>query len=206
MNSDREKVAILAADVGSSKNFGWAGTWSDTIQQGTSIEELGTTLVDLVRDGWRTCLGFECPVFIPCPSDARALSKQREGERGKPWCAGAGANSCILGIQQLCWLLDRLKFSVRSEVRATLDWSEFQAGNYSLYLWEAFVSGTSKSQSHIGDAQIALRAFANALPHPETANAVTCSRPISFAGLALLWSGLSDDASVIHRSSLVIRA
>jgi hypothetical protein len=86
-----------------------------------------------------------------------------------------------------------------------LEWDEFQAGNYSLYLWEAFVSGTSKSQTHVGDAQIALSAFLNALPHPEGANAVTCSRSISLAGLALLWSGLSDDLSIIHRSSLVIR-
>lgn len=53
--------------------------------------------------------------------------------------------------------------------------------------------------------KIALSAFANALPHPEAANAATCSRPISLAGLALLWSGLSDDVSIIHRSSLVIR-
>lgn len=206
MNLDKERIAILVADVGGSGNFGWAGKWSDSTQHGTSIEELGTTLVDLVRDGWRTCLGFECPVFIPCPNDARALSKQRDGERGKPWCAGAGANSCIIGVQQLCWLLDRLRSNVRSDIRATLDWGEFQAGNYSLYLWEAFVSGPSKSQSHVGDAQIALSAFANALPHPEAASAVICSRPISFAGLALLWSGLSEDLSIIHRSSLVIRA
>jgi len=206
MDTGIENLATLVADVGGSKNFGWAGEWSNNTKSGSSIDELAETLVDLVRDGWRVSLGFECPLFIPCPSDAIALVKQREGERGKPWCAGAGANAGMLGIQQLCWLLGALKSNSESEVRATINWDEFKTGSYSLFVWEAFVTGKAKSGSHVGDAKIALRAFVESLPHPEAANAVSCSRPISLAGLALLWSGLSIDVSVLHRPTLVFRA
>jgi hypothetical protein len=205
MNASIEKLAILVADVGSTKNFGWAGEWSNSTKSGSSIDELADTLVDLVRDGWRVSLGFECPLFIPCPTDAAALVKQRDGEAGKPWCAGAGANAGILGIQQLCWLLGNLKTNVQGEVHATTNWDDFKIGSYSLYLWEAFVTGKAKSDSHIGDAQKALRTFANALPDLEAANSVKCSRPISLAGLALLWSGLSVDISVLHFPTLVLR-
>jgi hypothetical protein len=204
-NSSIEKLAILVADVGGSKNFGWAGEWGSTTKSGRSIDELAEALLDLVKDSWRVSLGFECPLFIPCPADAAALVKQRDGEAGKPWCAGAGANAGILGIQQLCWPLGTLKSNVQREVRATLDWDDFKTGSYSLYLWEAFVTGKAKSDSHIGDAQKALRTFANAMPDLEAANSVKCSRPISLAGLALLWSGLSLDVSVLHRPTLVLR-
>lgn len=128
-----EKLAILVADVGSAKNFGWAGEWSDITKSGSSIDELAKTLVGLVQDDWRVSLGFE-------------------------------------------------------------------------YLWEAFVTGKAKSDIHVGDAQKALRTFADALPDLEAANRVKCSRPISLAGLALLWSGLSVDVSVLHLPILVLRA
>jgi hypothetical protein len=206
MNASIEKLAILVADVGSTKKFGWAGQWGNGTKSGGSIDALAETLLHLIQDGWRVSLGFECPLFIPCPWDATALVKQREGEAGKPWCAGAGANAGILGIQQLCWLLGTLKSKVPCEVHATTNWAEFKTGSYSLYLWEAFVTGKAKSDSHIGDAQKALRTFADALPDLETANSVKCPRPISLAGLALLWPGLSLDVSVLHRPTLVLKA
>ncbi len=206
MKAGIENLAILVADVGGSKNFGWAGEWGNVTKSGGSINELAETLLNLIREGWRVSLGFECPLFIPCPTDALALVKQRDGEGGKPWCAGAGANVGMLGIQQLCWLLGTLRSNIQSGVRATMNWDEFKTGSYSLYLWEAFVTGKAKSDSHIGDAQKALRAFVKALPGVEAVGSVNCARPISLAGLALLWSGLSLDVSVLHEPTIVLTA
>jgi len=204
LKTNIKKLAILAADVGSRENFGWAGQWGSETDSGSSIKGLAGKLVDLVQDDWCVCLGFECPLFIPCPPHETALGKQREGEKGKPWSAGAGANSGILGVQQLCWVLDELKSNIRHDVQATLNLDEFKTGSYSLYIWEAFVSGAGKSKTHVGDARTALETFMNALPDPGTG--VTCSRPISFAGLALLWSGLSNDTNLIHQPALVLTA
>lgn len=201
-----DKLAVLVADVGSSKNFGWAGQWGKEAESGRSIKGLAERLLDLHKNNWCVCLGFECPLFIPCPEDEAVLVKQREGEKGKPWCAAAGANSGMLGVQQLCWLLDNLKSNTNHKVQVTLNWSEFETGPHLLYLWEAFVSGAAKSDSHVGDAQKAVRLFVDALPRPDAGRAVTCSRPISFAGLALLWSGFSDDINVIHSLPLVLKA
>lgn len=61
------------------------------------------------RDGYLISLGLECRLSIPCPEIDTDLGKQREGEKGKPWSAGAGANAAMFGMQQLCWLLSRLK-------------------------------------------------------------------------------------------------
>jgi len=198
-----ERIAVFAADVGSRKKFGWACSRRD--QAGNSIGELARAMVQMGRDGWYISLGFECPLSIPCPGTEMGLGKQRDGEKGKPWSAGAGANAAILGMQQLCWLLGRLRRSLDGDKRATVDWGRFQSGRFKLFLWEAFITGASKTDSDIGDARKAVQAFVDALPDPRKANGVTCKKPVSIAGTALLWSGWSSDLALLHKPVLVLK-
>jgi hypothetical protein len=207
MTISLERLAIFAADVGSARkgNFGWAYKWRDDEDDGDSIEELADAIVRVDRNGGYVSLGFECPLFIPCPVKEADLGKQREGESGRPWSAGAGANAAVLGIEQLCWLLTHVRTRLDGTPLGTLDWAEFQSGRYKLFLWEAFVTGEAKSASHTEDALKAVRAFDSALPDPSKANRVSCASAISLAGLALLWTGWSEDSTILHKPTLVLK-
>ena len=200
-----DKLAILAADVGSIRNFGWACEYDRKSETGDSIEQLASTAVQVAGDGLYLALGFECPLFIPCPLEMSGLVKPREGEAGKPWCAGAGATVGMLGIQQLCWVLRYVLNNIEGEVRGTVDWAEFQKGGHKLFLWEAFVSGKGKTESHTSDALAAVRAFKSALPNPTMASTVTCTEPISLGGLALVWTGWSKELRLLHQPILVLK-
>jgi hypothetical protein len=203
LSASAERIAVFAADVGSRKKFGWASAPGD--QCGNSIGELAKAMVRMGRDGFRISLGFECPLSIPCPGTEMGLGKQRDGEKGKPWSAGAGANAAILGMQQLCWLLRRLGRSLDVDKRATIDWGRFQTGRFKLFLWEAFITGSAKTDSDIDDARKAVQTFVDTLPDPRAANAVTCKKPVSIAGMALLWSGWSSDLTLLHKTVLVLK-
>jgi len=203
LSASVERIAVFAADVGSRKKFGWACSRGD--QAGNSIGELAKAMVRMGRDGHRISLGFECPLSIPCPGKEMGLGKQRDGEKGKPWSAGAGANAAIMGMQQLCWLLGRLRRGLDGDKRATVDWGRFQTGRFKLFLWEAFITGSAKTDSDIGDARKAVQTFVDALPDPREANAVTCKKPVSIAGMALLWSGWSSDLALLRKPVLVLK-
>ncbi len=203
VSANAERVAIFAADVGSRKKFGWAGAPGD--QCGNSTGGLAKAMVRMGRDGYRISLGFECPLSIPCPGTEMGLGMQRQGEKGKPWSAGAGPNAAMVGMQQLCWLLGRLKGSLDRNKRATVCWGKFQSGRFKLFLWEAFITGSAKTGTHVGDARKAVQTFVAALPDPREANAVTCKKPVSIAGMALLWSGWSSDLALLRKPVLVLK-
>lgn len=154
LSASVERIAVFPADVGSRKKFGWACVPGD--QCGNSIGELAKAMVRMGRDGYPISLGFECPLSIPCPGKEMGLGKQRDGEKGRPWSARAGANAAIVGMQQLCWLLGRLRRGLNGDRRATVDWGRFQTGRFNLFLWEAFITGSAKTDSDIGDAREAL--------------------------------------------------
>lgn len=189
-----DRLAIFAADVGSSKKFGWACLPGDPA--GSSIRELARAMILMGRDGYLISLGLECPLSIPCPEIDTDLGKQREGEKGKPWSAGAGANVAMFGMQQLCWLLSRLKEGLDADVGATLDWGEFQTGEYKLFLWEAFITGTAKTDSDIGDARKAVRRF---LMHCPTRERPIAS-PVRSQFPSLGWHSCGLDGRTTSRS------
>jgi len=110
-----------------------------------------------------------------------------------------------MGVQQLCWLLRRLRRGLDGDKRATVDWGKFQTGRFKLFLWEAFITGSAKTDSDIGDARKAVQTFVDALPDPRQANAVTCEKPVSIAGTALLWSGWSSDLALLRKAVLVLK-
>jgi hypothetical protein len=63
MNASIEKLAILVADVGSTKNFGWAGEWSNSTKSGSSIDELADTKT--LGPTWVQQLPNQVPNRIP---------------------------------------------------------------------------------------------------------------------------------------------
>jgi hypothetical protein len=205
MTINSKQIAIFCVDVGSQKNFGWASLCDGRTLQGCDIESLLKELVVAAHLTLPVAIGFECPLFIPCPSKHEFLGKGRQGEMGRPWGATAGALVALHGLQQMCWLLERLKEEWPGQPHATLSWNKLDKGDYRLLLWEAFVSGKTKTDSHTGDALAAATAFHNALPDPLKVSEITCDNAISLAGLALLWSGWTRDEQILHEETLVIR-
>jgi hypothetical protein len=128
----------------------------------------------------------------------------RPGEGNRSWSAGAGAGAMATGIVEVAWILSELR---RRRPNATpyLDWAEFAAAGGGLFVWEAFVTADAKATTHVDDATVAVAAFRDCLPDPTAGNAVTAERPLSL-GAALLWSGWSSDADLLHAPCLVIKA
>jgi hypothetical protein len=205
------KLVIYCADIGSIPNrrFGWARSAAneggiERHRSGTEIIELLDGVAEDLAAGRGVALGFECPLFVPVPEQPLRLGMARAGERNRPWSAGAGAGAMATGIVEVAWILAELR---RRCPKATpyLDWTEFATGR-GLFVWEAFVTAGAKAATHVDDATVAVAAFRNCLPDPTAMNAVTAERPLSLIGTALLWSGWSTDAAVLHAPCLVIKA
>lgn len=204
---------IYAADIGSvtAGNFGWARL--DVQRDSVRVEhDGGTEIADLVeavahdlasRRG--VALGFECPLFVPVPTDAFQLGKARPGEGNRPWSGGPGTGALATGLVETAWILDAIRRRCPA-VFAYLDWDKFAAAGVGLFLWEAFVTGAAKASTHTDDALIAASTFRDALPSPAAANAVTAERPMSLLGAAMLWSGWATDVQTLHTPCLVIKA
>jgi len=205
------KPIIFCADIGSIANgrFGWARGAADTgIERhrgGTEIVELVDGLADDLADGPGVALGFECPLFVPVPKQPLRLGMARPGERNRSWSAGAGAGAMATGIVQVAWILSELRRR-QPAAKPHLDWAEFAAAGRGLFVWEAFVTASAKAATHVDDATIAVATFRDCLPDPTARNAVTAERPLSLLGAALLWSGWSSDAGLLHTPCLVIKA
>ena len=110
----------------------------------------------------------------------------------------------MTGLQQLAWLLRRLK-KRHPDLRATTDWEAFKRSDTQVFVWEAFVSGAEKGPSHHADALLALKAFEDAVRLGEPETCVKGENPISLAGALILWVGLGDDIEILRRPTLVLR-
>src|SRR5487761_68625 len=106
MTINSKQITIFCVDVGSQKNFGWASLSDGRTLQGCDIESLLKELAVATYTDLPIAIGFECPLFIPCPSKHGFLGKRRQGEMGRPWGAGAGPLVVLHGLQQMSWLLD----------------------------------------------------------------------------------------------------
>ena len=98
----QEECAVFCADIGSvaKGRFGWAFApdRSGVAVEHDDIEELVTTVVRQLLDSKKVALGFECPLFVPIPSDPLQLTSARVGEGAYPWSAGAGASALATGL------------------------------------------------------------------------------------------------------------
>ena len=201
--------SVVCADVGSTKNgekgnFGW---WSSDNTSGTLPSTLAAYVAELLNLGTRVALGFECPLFVPLVDDELLLTNARPGEGARAWSAGAGCGALTTGLVQVAWVLRSVHQLTHPPRAVFLDWTEFSSADSGLLLWEAFVSGSAKQESHIDDARVGAQAFLRALPNPTSANAVVCKSEVySLVGAALLRTAWRTDAAILQEPCLVLRA
>ena len=208
---------VYCADIGSMQakagnSFGWAGLsigpngQQSSWQRGKDIQELADAVADGLNQGAKVALGFECPLWVPVRGDRKKLTSGRSGEGNRAWSAEAGPRSLATGLTQVSWILREIREkSVNAE--AFLDWNPYGNSERELFIWEAFVSKEAKTDSHIGDAKVAVSAFFDALPSLETSiTEPPGSQTRSLIGAALLWASWSKDLSLLHQPCTVIKA
>ena len=203
-------LIIHCADIGSvaKGNFGWARfdcADQPTCTVGQDITDFADAIASDLNANHPIALGFECPLFVPVPDDPKRLTSARTGEGNRPWSAGAGAGSLATGLTETIWILTRIQRQLKLPTPIHLRWTPFQQTRVGLFIWEAFVSGDAKSDTHHGDAEFAVNQFFASLPDPEAHNAITCANARSLIGAALLQSGMSDDLTLLHQQCLVVR-
>ena len=144
--------------------------------------------------------------FIPLVEDERQLTRARPGEGNKPWSAGAGCGALATGLVEVAWVLQSVRRQLTQLSPPFLAWDQFASCGMGLFLWEAFVSGRAKGATHVADAEAGAKAFLEALPNPESRNAVVCNSPVySLVGAALLRTGWSTNVNLLQESCLVLR-
>lgn len=168
------------------------------------MEGMCDRVVQSLRQGRPVAMGFECPLFVPTREEPARLAMARAGEGSHSWSAGAGAGALSTGLVQTHWLLSRLRLLVEVEPQVWFDWTGFQSAGQGLFLWEAFVVGHAKGESHCDDAEIAVEAFHRCLPDPAEHNMIEEPQVLSLLGTALLRAGWAVEPSVISQPCLVI--
>lgn len=204
-------LVIWCADIGSikKKNFGWCRAElveKNSFSTGTSIQEFAIGIAKDLSSGYKVALGFECPLFLPIPEEPLYLTSARKGEGDRPWSAGAGCGALATGLTETTWILSRIKELVKKEIKVTLSWDGFIDENFNLFIWEAFVSKGSKSTTHTGDAEVAVKTFVNEYPNIVQSNAVTAENPYNLVAAALLRTGISKDVNILSQPCIVIKA
>lgn len=201
-------LSVAAVDVGALVNIGW---WHRAPSGETLSGRDLDGLVDIVaRDlisRVPVALGFEAPLFIPRPAQASALNRQRVGERGRPWCAGAGTGALALGLQQASYVFSALARQARP--RVSFDLHALQRGDADLLVWEAFVSGKAKDRSaedpHIDDARRAVDEFVLRLRRGDVVSDIVEVDVLNTAASGLLASGLTDNVALLTQPCIVVK-
>lgn len=201
-------LIIYCADIGSisAGNFGWAryGTADSSQKTSEDIAALCKSVADDLTQGFKVALGFECPLYVPFPEIPSELTKARPGEGNRPWSAGGGAGSLATGLSETLWILHRIRKSLSGQPPAFLDWNGFLQAQTGLLIWEAYVSGGRHTDSHAGDALLAVKAFAERLPVPKSD--LGLQRVRSLIGAALIQAGWSRELKLLDAPCLVIKA
>lgn len=211
-----KSLKIYCADIGSIKagKFAWVRGIADfeglrEIYGSKDIEELAISVGDDLNSGLLVALGFECPLFVPLAENPSELSSARNGEVFKgisrPWSAGAGAQVLVIGLTQVVWILEKINQIVKGKSLVFLNWLEFNKVGNGLFIWEAFVTYTSKGVSDIADAENGVKCFANALKNISSFNAIKEKKVYSLVGAALLRTGWTKDISILETPCIVIR-
>jgi len=205
------RTAIMCADIGSiqNDNFGWAALLDgDTWIGGTGIEEFAEQIAASIKEGRRVSLGFECPLFTPMEPVARRVARARRGEGNRPWSAGAGAGAAALatGFVETAWIFNRVSETLGHSPTCELDWNTFiKQGADTVFIWEAFVSGSNHTATHQEDAKAAVLSFALNIADPMAGNCVKEREVISFIGAIALRTGWATDVSILSQPCLVIK-
>ena len=200
---------IFAADIGSvaRHRFGWfrLPTLLGPVDHG-DIGELSACVAADLEQGLQVALGFEAPQFVPVRRDPTRLTSARKGEGSRPWSAGAGCGALATSLPEVVWILERVIEALPSTPSATLSLAEFQSGAAQLLLWEAFVTGAAKANTHAGDAALAAQEFLRRWPDIRSDIATEQTPVLSLVGAALLRAGYSEDLALLRQECLVVRA
>jgi hypothetical protein len=203
-------LVVAAVDVGSLANIGWWRADGDAGAGGHDLDVLVEQLVADLNAGIAVALGFEAPLFIPRPSESSQLNKQRLGDRGRPWCAGAGTGALALGIQQATYVLSAIARDFGGGLAVGFDCAALESGAAQLVLWEAFVSGKSKNRAafdpHVDDARVAVVEFHARFASGLMTSDVDDVDVLNLAAAALLATGLTDDIALLTQPCAVVRA
>lgn len=211
-----DNPVVYCADVGlvSKGRFGWSRSPKPTTirvpgRDTGDIESLASSIAEDLAEGLTVALGFECPLFIPVRNAPAEMRKARRGEGNRPWSAAARLGSLAVGLSQTVWLLRAVQKRLEGTGQAFLDWDGFLEAGEGLFVWEAFVSGDAKTSetdasSNVEDAAKAIWAFVDALPNPESANAIQEESVHSLIGAALLRTGWSDDRELLSTPCLAL--
>ncbi len=196
-------ILIAAVDIGSpmAGRFGWAALPEP--RTGSSIPELIEIVAKALTLG-PVSLGFEAPLWVPMRADVMTLTKARAGEGTRSWSAGAGAGVLATGLVVIPRILSGIRKAAPFAV-ASLDFKKPPSRPGELFLWEAFVSGKDKGDSHEADALIAARAFKRAcvnLPDFQKLSPEPC---LNLLGAALVRTGWTSDLRILEAETLVVR-
>lgn len=207
-----ESLEVFCADVGSiaRDSFAWARriprTEDEEVHRPKSIESLAASVVQVLRDGEPVALGFEAPMFVPVPEDSTRLGKARPCDAPSPsWSSNVGASVLATAMVQVPWIL-RYTHDRVPDLPIHVGWPSFAEQKSGLLLWEAFVSGAAKGETHEEDARSGVQAFCEQLPNPGEASAQATERPFSLLTAATIWAGFDVPPEEMRQASLLIRA
>ena len=213
-------LRVYCADVGSIRrgNFAWVrrSAAGGRPKVSTSIETLAEDVSRDLNAERPIALGFECPLSIPIPEESGDLGRAREFERDRPWSSGAGVATLGTGLAQLVWVMNRVK-ALRGpgEVPITLEWGTFLSiSGARLLLWEAFVTKSGKpakrrgQTEHEADARLAVDTFLRQARAGRPGDGgfgagTNAPEQLVLIGAAALWSGLSNDVSLLRKDRMV---
>ena len=202
---------VCAVDVGSLLNIGWwRAPRTGSGSGGRDLDSLVATVANDLAVGRRVALGFEAPLFIPMPTSTAGLNRQRVGERGRPWCAGAGTGALALGLQQAAYVFAGIAAQCVTMPEVSFDPATLLSGEAELVVWEAFVSGKSKNRSalepHVDDARVAVNEFWSRLAAGTVDSDIDEPKVLNLAAGGLLATGLANDITLLRQPCVVVKA
>lgn len=207
-----DNLQVFCADVGSvaRNSFAWArrtpGSDGEELHRPESIESLAAAVVRVLRDGEPVALGFEAPLFVPVPENPERLGKARPCDAPSPsWSSNVGASVLATAMVQIPWTLRFIHERV-PDLRVHVQWQSFAEQQDGLFLWEAFVSGSAKGETHEDDARSGVQAFCEQLPNPGDPTAEETEGPFSVLAAATVWAGFDLPIEAMRGGCLVVRA
>ena len=101
-------------------------------------------------------LGFEAQMYVPVRDAPMRLTNACSGEGSRAWSAGAGCGVLATSLPITAYVFGKLRQAV-PDASASLDRRTFEPEPRRLLLFEAFVSGRGKGNTHAEDAALAVR-------------------------------------------------
>ena len=195
---------VAAVDIGSpqSGHLGWAIHGPQHQESGDDIDSAIELFANVLETG-PLALGFESPQFVPYRDEVRKLTRARHNERDRAFSAAPGATVLTTGLVVIPYILKRLK-QLRPDGLAWQNWNSLPEQRDELLVFEAFVTGKAKGNSHVADAERAIAAFQKGGVAPQ--NAIEETDCFSLLGAMLLRTGWTLDASELSQPCLVVKA